>query len=173
MVYAGAQNARDTMKRAAALNTGYSKYVTSINKWLPHIFQQYREEKGARETPYNPNLPYGKVFHALCERLGIYSSKPGMRPPIPIVWRYPLSTPTNGARRFCYKLFYISPDGVLYSDEEVFTLRECDSIALRVASQTNSYSDAFMAMSSQIFYRRDYWCWGRNCRDKSEFRVVR
>jgi hypothetical protein len=172
MAYAGAQNARDTMKRAAALNSGYSKYVTSINKWLPHLFQQYREEKGARETPYNPNLPNGKVFHALCARLGIYSSKPGMRPPIPIIWRYPLSTPTNGARRVCYKLFYISPDQVLYSNDEKFLLRQCDSLALQVASKTDSYSAAYRAMSREVFYGHDSWCWGRNCLGESDFDSV-
>ena len=172
IAYAGAGNARDIMKRASALNPAYSKYVTSINKWIPYLFQQYREDMGARETPYNPNQPFGKVFHQLCERLGIFSSKSGMKPPIPVVWNHPLSTPINGARRFCYKLFYVSPDGMLYSNNVGYSLRECDALALQVASQMGTYAAAFLTMSQKIFNNRDEWCWGRNCQSKWDFNSV-
>lgn len=108
-----------------------------------------------------------------CVYFGVYDSTPGLLPPISWVEPKRSMTVLNGARGVCKRLFWSSPDGVVYSDEESITLSECDREAVRISRRADSYNEAKTKMIEHIFgfnYGfRETWCWGKDCVTRFDF----
>jgi hypothetical protein len=166
IAYGGASNAKDTMQRAASIDSSYMIYVSSLEKWLPYLFKDFQESKSGRSSSYNSNEPSGTKFHDLCAKFGIYPSTPGMYPPINYVAREPQPTPLNGARKVCHDVFFISPDQVVFYGKQAFTLDECDRLAQEVAAYSDSFQSAKDEMMNRVFGRYDQWCWYQECKSR-------
>jgi hypothetical protein len=113
------------------------------------------------KEPWTPKPDFS--FSNWCGYFGVYESQPGLLPPIK--WTEPSKSLTalNGARGVCKRLFWGSPDRVMYSDEDTITLNDCDSEALRISSRSRDYYTAKETMLDYIFDFHEYWCWGKDC----------
>jgi hypothetical protein len=166
IAYGGALSARDTMREAAIIDESYSLYVSAITKWIPFLWRDYKEAKSGRSSAYNSNEPSSGRFGELCAEFGIYSSSPGLYPPIDYVIVEPSPTPLNGARKVCHDLFFISPDQVVFYGKQAFTLNECDNLAHEIANFSDSFQNAKNEMISRVFGRYDQWCWYQECKSR-------
>lgn len=123
-----------------------------------------------RYWPKEPWVPAPDfTFDNWCSYFGMYESHPGLFPPIK--WNPPKLTITAlyGARGVCKKLFWESPDQVMYSGYDSISLRECDREASWVSQSAFDYDDAKELMLDYLFNFRDYWCWGKNCLTRHDF----
>jgi hypothetical protein len=114
-------------------------------------------------------VPAEYIFDEWCVYFGVYDSRPGLYPPITLNIPTRSSTPLDGARGFCKRLFSESPDGRMYSGSEVTTLYECDDRARYVARQAATYNAAKDKMINEYFLFIEYWCWGTNCLTEFDF----
>lgn len=109
------------------------------------------------------------IFDYWCVYFGVYDSRPGLYPPITLKIPTRSSTPLDGARGFCKRLFSESPDRQMYSGREVTTLYECDDRARYVARQAATYNAAKDKMINEYFQFIEYWCWGTTCLTEFDF----
>lgn len=118
------------------------------------------------KEPWTPKPDF--TFAYWCAYFGVYDSQPGLLPPIS--WKSPRRdlTVSNGSRGVCKRLFWGSPDRVMYSGYDSITLTECDAEALRISRRATDYYEARDLMLDYVFRRKEVWCWGRDCLTRSD-----
>lgn len=155
----GWDQAARLMARAAAKNPVFTSGLKSAEKWnaiAQKMLMAWPRDPGVAETTdFN--------FDAWCAYFGIYSSQKGLFPPVDIKYQTFPSTALNGARYVCKKVFYYSPDRMVYSKGDALSLNQCDAQARSIARYARDYDEAREEMVYWIFGSRDYWCWGKNC----------
>lgn len=154
------KQAADLMNQASIQNKIFQKGASSAKAMSDFYGKSYILSISGKE---NNSKLYSFDFSEWCSLFGVYSSHVGMFPPIEIRVPNMPSTPLNGAKFVCQKLFTIAPRGqLLYSGNDSISLEECDRNARSVSSTAYSFSDANQKMKDIYFTNFDFWCWGRN-----------
>lgn len=146
------------VKSAAKVNPVFKSALKAAERDLKistALWQSWPKEPWTPEPDFN--------FSSWCGYFGVYDSNPGLLPPI--TWTVPkkILSVSNGARGVCKRLFWGSPDRVMYSGYDSITLMECDSEASRVARRATDYYKAKDMMLDYVFMWNEVWCWGRDC----------
>jgi hypothetical protein len=152
------------VRSAAKINPAFQSALKAAERDLKRTTAFW---KSWPKDPQVPEKDYN--FDHWCTYFGIYVSYPGLLPPMS--WKPPKKdfTTLNGARGVCKRLFVESPNQLMYSDDDIFTLMECDSEALRIARRASDYEEAKDMMIDYLFMRHEYWCWGKMCLTRFDF----
>lgn len=146
------------IQSAAKINPVFRSAVKAAGqdlKMTTALWQSWPKE------PWAPKPDFS--FAHWCSYFGVYESTPGLLPPIR--WTRPKKnlSVSYGARGVCKRLFWSSPNRVMYSGYDSITLMECDAEASRVAQRATDYYEAKDMMLDYVFAWNEVWCWGTDC----------
>lgn len=76
----------------------------------------------------------------------------------------------DGIFNACNDLFSISPDGILYENDNELYLEECENWGGSYEGDYETpYDEGYFKTLEEMFSDSPYWCWGNECFTESDF----